>query len=75
MEPKVDGFQSSIFEKHYQKNMNFKIKDQLSKDFYLNKSVNFEHCELWKNVKVEKVKFKNVNFVTYLKCKQMVGHE
>ena len=75
MEPKVDGFQSSIFEKHYQKNMNFKIKDQLSKDFFfLNKSV-FEKSELWKNVKVEKIKFKNVNFVTYLKCKQMVGHE
>ena len=53
MEPKVDGFQSSIFEKHYQKNMNFKIKDQLSKDFFLNKSV-FEKSELWKNVKVEK---------------------
>ena len=54
MEPKVDGFQSSIFEKHYQKNMNFNIKDQLSKDFiFLNKSV-FEKSELWKNVKVEK---------------------
>ena len=53
MEPKVDGFQSSIFEKHYQKNMNFKIKDQLFKDFFLNKSV-FEKSELWKNVKVEK---------------------
>ena len=53
MEPKVDGFQSSIFEKHYQKNMNFKIKDQLSKEFFLNKSV-FEKSELWKNVKVEK---------------------
>ena len=53
MEPKVAGFQSSNFEKHYQKNMNFKIKDQLSKEFFLNKSV-FEKSELWKNVKVEK---------------------
>ena len=74
MEPKVDGFQSSIFEKHYQKNMNFKIKDQLSKDFFLIKvflkRVNFGKMSKWK-----KIQFKNVNFVTYLKCKQMVGHE
>ena len=58
MEPKVDGFQSSIFEKHYQKNMNFKIKDQLSKDFFLIKvflkRVNFGKMSKWKKIQFKK---------------------